>query len=250
MRALIWSAVALACASCSEETGSAVAEGANDEVEQVTEAKSVPALPKASSAMLIFPRGAASLAPVSLGELVEKAIPANEGLGWDHLQIDSVLWLTEGVDYHEGGTASRFGVSRVRASGATARMLRQKWEELAWGVELATDGNAKWGPTSIDIRPGLTEASFKGDYICFGTGFEGCEFPITALDHPDLKLSKVCEIGSGGGSSVVMSARTTDGRTGTVVYQGSGGSGGYSNSIEITTLAPAEYCQTHKDRGY
>ena len=115
---------------------------------------------------------------------------------------------------------------------------------------MSTAGNSKWGPTSIKIRPGFDNSRFKGKYICFGEAFEGCSFPISAINSPRLKLIKKCEIGEGGNVSVTMAATTVDGRRGTVVYSSSGGSGGYSNSVEISTLNPLEYCATYKDRGY
>jgi hypothetical protein len=64
-------------------------------------------------------------------------------MGWDHLQIANVRWLTEGINYSATGYASRIGLARVAASGARAKVLRQSWEELAWSVELSTDGNPK-----------------------------------------------------------------------------------------------------------
>src|SRR5690606_14546102 len=48
--------------------------------------------------LAVFPRIAASLAPISLSEFVLRAIPTKGQMGWDHLQIDQVRWLTEGID--------------------------------------------------------------------------------------------------------------------------------------------------------
>lgn len=216
----------------------------------VVEGVSAKPLAKSTPQLPVFPRAVSTLAPISLGEMVFRAIPTRKGMGWDHLQIAQVRWLTEGFDFTETGFSTRLGLSRVRANGVVTRMLRQRWEELTWSVELETEGNVKWGPTSLLIRPGYNTQESKGQYICFGTGFEGCDFPISALNNPKLKLTKQCEVGSSGGSSIVMLGTTTDGRQGTVVYSGSGGSGGYSNSVEISMLTPAEYCSVNKDRGY
>lgn len=203
----------------------------------------------AAAPLSVWPRSAASLTPIGLGELVTKALPQGDQLGWDHLQDGRILWVTDGIEF---GTnhATRYGLARVRHTGQLTRLLRQRWEELAWTVELSTEGNAKWGPTTVLITPGLQEPSYKGNYICFGTGFEGCEFPLSAIKHPSLRLTQRCRIGSGAGNSIVMSASTKDGRRGTVVYSGSGGTGGYANHVEVTTLDPLEYCRINRDRGY
>ena len=211
-------------------------------------AASVMGAPPKAGALHVFPRDASALPEISLGDLIASAIPTDNSMAWDHLQIANVLWITEGIDYV--GDPSRFGMVRVRAAGVASKMLRQRWEELSWSVELSTDGNSKWGPTLLNIRPGFDGSKFEGKYICFGEGFSGCAFDIEALNGPHIKYEKQCTIGSGGGQSVILRATTIDGRRGTVVYQGSGGSGGYSNSVAISTLAPAEYCHAHKDRGY
>lgn len=203
----------------------------------------------AAAPLAVWPRSAASLRPISLGELVAEALPRGDQLGWDHLQDDRITWVTDGIGYNDTESV-RYGLARIRGTGEQSRLLRQRWEELAWTVELSTEGNAKWGPTAVMITPGLQDPAYKGNYICFGTGFEGCEFPLSAIKHPSLRLTQRCRIGSGGGSSVVMSASTTDGRRGTVVYSGSGGSGGYANHVEVTTIEPIEYCRIHRDRGY
>ena len=114
---------------------------------------------------------------------------------------------------------------------------------------MSTEGNSKWGPTTIDIRPGVDGQEFKGKYICFGEGFTGCSFDIEALRGPKLNLSKKCTIGSGANTSVVMDAISSDSKRGTVVYRGSGGSGGISHSVEISNLSSSEYCETYKNRG-
>lgn len=203
-----------------------------------------------AKAPAVFPRTASSLAPIALGDLVVKALPSIDRMDWDHLQIPQVRWLTEGIEHSRTSYASRLGLSRVRASRAVTMMLRQRWEELAWSVELSTEGNTKWGATSLIIRPGFDNSQFKGDYICFGEGFKGCAFPISSLASPRLKLVRQCETGQGANVSLVMAAKTSDGRRGTVIYAGSGGSGGFSNHVEISTMTPQEYCKKYKNRDY
>jgi hypothetical protein len=141
------------------------------------------------------------------------------------------------------------GLARVRVAGQSAKILKEGWEELAWGVELSTEGNAKLGPTTLDIHPGYEDEVEKEKYICFGKGFQGCDFPASALNTGQLHLSKECQIGSGEASedgSIVMSATSADGGAGTVVYSRFVGSGGVSNSIEVTTMTPEEYCEKNK----
>jgi hypothetical protein len=198
----------------------------------------------------VWPRSAGELSPMPLSDLVFEAIPSENGITWDHLLIPNVSWTTDGIEYTETGMARRSGLARARADQTTTKILRQKWEELAWSLELSTDGNVKWGPTSLSIIPGLDGSISEGAYICFGEGFQGCAFSIEALRSPKLTLTPVCEIGSGANVSKVMDATTNDGRKGVVVYQSSGGSGGISNSIEVTTVAAKEYCAANASRGY
>ena len=218
--------------------------------DSVPEVEASPAAREALISSPIWPREATQLKPISLSDLVAKALPSSRQLSWDDLQISNVLWLTEGIDYSETGLTSRLGLVRARPLGKVSRVLRQGWEELSWRVEMSTDGNSKWGPTSIFIKPGFDTKDSGGKYICFGEGFQGCTFPKEALNGPNLKLQQICEIGSGGGESIAMKATTSDGRNGTVVYSGSGGSGGWANSVEISILNPLEYCDTNRDRGY
>ena len=185
----------------------------------------------------VYPRSAQSLPPISLGELVFRAIPSEKTITWDALQIPAVRWLSEGIEYTPTGRPIRRGEARVRAHGVTAKMLRQKWEELAWGIELSSDELPKWGAKSIIIRPG-----FDGNYSCFGTGFEGCAFPATALQGSNLTLHKVCTAGPGSNRSEVFIARTVDGRTATIIYNTNSGSGGTSNLVEIATMPAQEAC--------
>jgi len=199
--------------------------------------------------MVVWPREAIITAPTSLSDFIAEAIPEGDSIDWGHLQNTSVMWVTEGLE-SEGEITARIGYARIRANGVVSKVLRQSWEELAWSVKLSTEENPKWGPTSIEIQPGFDDAESKGKYLCFGVAFSGCSFEIDSLSGSKLSLTRQCIIGSGSGQSVVMRAKTANGKQGTVVYRGSGGSGGYSNWVEITILSPIEYCTTHKDRGY
>ncbi|WP_311270676.1 hypothetical protein [Sphingobium sp. WCS2017Hpa-17] len=207
------------------------------------------AVAKKPALLPVWPRGAAAASPISLSDFIAEAIPNGDRMAWDHLQGPNVRWVTEGIDY-EHGNPSRSGYARLRANGVTSKVLRQTWEELAWSIELSTEGNSKWGPTLLTIEPGFTNDEFMGKYICLGEGFSGCSFGVQSLSGPKLKLTQECSIGNGANKSVAMRAVTFDGRVGTVVYRGSGGSGGISNSVEVTTMTPAQYCAANKERGY
>lgn len=187
--------------------------------------------------LVVFPRTAQSLTPISLSELVFLAIPSGRTISWDALQIPAVRWLSQGIESTAAGWSFRKGEARVRAGGTTAKILRQSWEELAWGIELSSEDLPKWGAKSIVIRPG-----FDGNYSCFGTGFEGCEFPSSALQGPKLALRKICAAGPGSNRSEVFAVRTVDGRTATVIYNTNSGSGGASNLVEIVTSPASESC--------
>lgn len=202
-----------------------------------------------SSNLPVWPREAGAIPQISLSDLIVEALPTDAVLGWDHLQINEVLWVTEGIDY-DGGIPSRVGYARIRASDVETKLLRQRWEELAWTIQMSTEGNSKWGPTIINIGPGVDSKESQGKYACFGEGFAGCSFGVEALRGPKIELTTKCSIGSGVNMSVVMDAVTRDGRRGTVVHRGSGGSGGVSNSVEISTLSFSEYCEVFKNRGY
>jgi hypothetical protein len=201
--------------------------------------------------LAVWPRSASALPPISLSELIFRAIPRANKMSWEDLQIPNVQWITDGIAYYPNdGEPYRQGLAHIRASGATSTLLRQRTEELSWTVTLSTEDNEKWGPTTLTITPGLTEAKYKGQYMCFGTGFSGCAFPISSIRNPKIRYVQQCVIGFGANQSIVFRATTADGRRGTVIYRGSGGSGGTSNYVELSTLTPIEYCQRNKDRGY
>ena len=115
--------------------------------------------PRAAHALAVRPHDAASLRVFPLGDFVAKALPRGGKLQWDWLRDGSIRWLTEGTRHWPTGQTTRTGIARIRASGRAARIRQQRWEELAWGVELSTDGDPKRGPTSIMIEPGFHNAA-------------------------------------------------------------------------------------------
>lgn len=193
---------------------------------------------RAAPAAAIWPKQAAGLPTVALGELIKSALPRGSSIGWDAMQIPSVRWITDGIETTETGYSMRQGLARVRASGAAAKMLRQGWVELAWSVTLEAEENAKFGPEKVLLQPGTTDS----EYICFGTRFQGCSFPLTAITAPGLTLKMECERGPGGAHAIVFSASAAGGRSGTVVYQTDAGSGDITNSIEVLPGTAASFC--------
>ena len=207
------------------------------------------AVPKATHALAVWPRIATSLPVSSLGDFVAKALPRDGKLGWDWFR-NGVLWQGKGLHHWPRGPTTRMGIARIRASGRAARIKRRRWEELAWNIELSTDGDSRLGPTSITIEPGFNIFTTKENYSCFGRGYDGCDFLVAALDTPRMKLSRQCKIGEADNYSIVMIATTPDGRRGTVVFTLSSGSGGASSDVEITTMTARDYCRENRNRGF
>ena len=191
--------------------------------------------------LLVWPRSAQRLQPTTLSDLLAAALPKKEGFSWSALLLPSVHWLTVGIGSTPTGISSRRGVARVRANGIKTQMLRQQWEELGWGIELDTEGNEKWGPTTITIFPG-----FEENGSCFGTGFSGCTFPASALEGPNIHLTRICYGGSGPANITAFEARVSDGRSGTVLYHTDEGSGGQTNSLELTLEKPTVACAKYQ----
>lgn len=201
------------------------------------------AAPK-QTATRVWPRTAEKLAPIDLGDLVAAALPSKGEFTWSTLLIPRVHWLTDGVGRTGSGFSVRNGVARVRAHNVKTTVLRQQWEELGWGVELLTEGNAKWGPTSVTIFPG-----FEGIGSCFGIEFKGCTFPASALNGSKIRLTKICQGGSGSANITAFRAVASDGRAGTVLYHTDAGSGGQTNKVTVTSNSAADACRTY-ERNY
>lgn len=195
----------------------------------------------------VFPRGMQNAPPITLGELIYRSIPSNGRIDWDALQIPSVRWLTIGVGTTASGDSFRYGLVRVRVGGRVTKVLKQRWEELSWSVTLNKGNEAARaeGVTSITIGPGIEPpgASPKLYEICFGQGYEGCDFPSNALRGPKHKLNLVCSVGEESNGEDVFHATTADGRVGTVVWSKNTGSGGTSNDVRILSDPATSYCR-------
>jgi hypothetical protein len=188
-------------------------------------------------AAAIWPKEAAGLPPIALGELIARALPRGSSLTWGALQVPAVRWLTDGIETTTTGYSLRNGVARVRAGGVVPMMLRQGWVELGWSAELESSGNAKFGPEAVTLTPGMTDS----EHMCFGTRFKGCSRPIAALSVPRLSLRKACERGPGQAREMVFAAAAS-GRSGTMVYRTDSGSGDSTNSVVVMPGSASAYC--------
>lgn len=197
---------------------------------------------KAVSAPM-WPRQAAGLPTITLGELILRSLPRGSQMSWDALQIPSVHWLTDGIETTETGYSTRNGVARVRAAGAMPRMLRQGWVELGWSVSLEAEKTARFGPQKVVLRPGMADS----EHMCFGTRFQGCSFPVAAMNASGLVLKKACERGPGSTHETVFAATAVGGRSGTVIYATDAGSGDATNSVEVIAGSAADYCARPSD---
>lgn len=172
---------------------------------------------------------------VELADLVVAVLPPNgfDNLGWDYMVDDPMIsWRTNGTEATQVATF-RAGSSRVRVAGVSSKVLRRTWEELAWSVTLWTDGNPKFGPKWIEIKPGGDDPNSA----CFGANFRGCTFgAATALASSKLKSRLVCSHEQGSEVLRAYSVSAAGKKPSLVIYQVSGGSGGTSAWLDIRPL--------------
>lgn len=191
----------------------------------------------------IWPKEATKLPPLALGEIVMEALPRGQLLAWDSLQIPSVKWRTDGIETTSNYQSFRDGIARIRAGGQSPKMLRQTWVELAWTISLEASQNPKFGPEKIVLTPGMSDS----EHMCFGIRFQGCSFPVSALNHPGLTLKKQCERGPGGDHSIVFDASAPGGRKGIVIYHTDAGSGDTTTHVEVLAGNADTYCGSNPD---
>lgn len=186
----------------------------------------------------IWPKQAAALPPITLGEMIASALPRGPSIAWDAMQIPAVRWISDGIEVTPTGYSLRMGVARIRAAGATPMMLRQGWVELGWSIQLESSGNARFGAESVTFSPGMTDP----EHVCFGARFRGCSFPASAMNKRGLSLRKVCERGPEGEREIVFAAASAAGRAGTVVYRTDAGSGDSTNVVVVVPGPASGYC--------
>jgi uncharacterized protein len=114
-----------------------------------------------------------------------------------------------------------------------SRALRRSWEELPWSVTLWSQGNEKFGPTFIEIKPGTQSLP------CFGSTSTGCDFSILdVLKSPRLHSEQLCiPSDSPSDDKRVYSVSTEGKKPSLLFYDRSEGSGGASAWLELRPLS-------------
>ncbi len=186
-----------------------------------------------SDTMPVFPPTAKRLPRVELADLVALVLPPKgfENLSWDYLANErAIAWQTQGVEF-DNDTAYRRGIARVSVGGKTATVLHQAVEELAWTIELATNGNASFGPKWISIAPGVLP-----DNECFGALFHGCTFEAQRA-IASVKSKLICGLPVPHALDQVYSIWTADKDISLLVYHYDGGSSGEKFELEIRPMS-------------
>lgn len=185
-----------------------------------------------------------ALQPIELTTLIADALPpaGSKSLTWDHMQEAPIHWLTDGVSGTANGGSQREGLARVRVGGRVVTKLRRTRVEVPWTVDLRTDGNAKFGPTEVEIQPGAP------DDPCFGTLFSNCSWrPEVILNRSALQAHLVCRSGPIGNDVIVYRISTPGRRPGYLSLSYSEGSGGGSMWIDVSPAdGAAPDCQGGK----
>jgi hypothetical protein len=124
-------------------------------------------------------------------------------------------------------------------------------------VFLENFNNYEEGPSSVRIYPGIRD----GDDIYYYTDGKneihdmkkfnpnkenGCDFSIESLQSSKILYSKVCQIESPEQEDVFL-AKTSDGRSGTVVFKNYKANSAWRKQIEVTTINANTYC-SKKDK--
>ena len=158
-----------------------------------------------------------------------------ETLDWDHLVDGPVVWTSDGVE-SEKEPSSRKGLVRLTIGGKKPRVLKQKYEELAWTLELRTTELIKWGPKSMRL-----------DVDCFGALTRDCSFAMDdILRNPALSARRLCSTKA---STIfeVYRLGVEGKKPALLVYAWDGGSGGGSNWLEFhATSEESRLCREEK----
>ncbi len=178
----------------------------------------------------VSPEAAAKAKVVNLPDLVYAAMPpvSDPDFAWDKMLDAPVVWTTNGFQ-EDGNMTLRAGWARIRAGGRTSTVLGQKLEEVAWGVQMETSGNPKFGPDEIHIHPGGED----GDQ-CFGTLYKNCTFSAReALDGAGITSKPVCKTGDGGNYSEVFKVSAPGKKSVIASIEHDEGSGGQSTELTL-----------------
>ena len=188
---------------------------------------------------------------VELADLIVAVLPPNgfADVKWDYMVDNPIIdWQTVGIEPYRVETQGygnyRLGLVRVQVAGVMSQVLRQKWEEMPWGVALRAPEpryGAEQGmpPQWIEVRAGNI---YTGDTECYGNDVKGCTFSVAqALDSPQLQSHPVCgtKPESGGGFGLIIQAYSVSAagkKPSLLVYRFSGGNHYSSQWLEIRPL--------------
>ena len=187
--------------------------------------------------MEVFPREASSAPVMEVSEFVALLVPREgmEAFDWDHLVDGPVVWTSDGVEI-EKGAAIRRGLVRLTIGQKTPRVLKQKYEELAWTLEFRADELIKWGPKSMRL-----------EIDCFGSLTRDCAYSVDDIRRNSaLSVERLCPTPASTTSEVYK--LVVEGKKPVLlVYGWDGGSGGGSNWLEFySTSKEKELCRDGK----
>lgn len=179
-----------------------------------------------------YPASLRRLPQLELGTAVLQFMPpaGSELIDWSFNADGPVAWETEGYASDiNGDRSTRKGLLRVHVLGTFATVLRQVKNELAWNVQYTTTDNAKWGPQSIELSPGV-----DNEGGCFGTLYDGCAFdPGPSLTEVGIAYSVVCQSSSEGNGTSVLTLSYPGRAPMLLTWSTSTGSGGESSFLTM-----------------
>ena len=190
-------------------------------------------------ALAPYPASLERLPQLELGTAVLQFMPlaGSELIDWSFNADGPVAWQTEGYasDIH-GDRSSRKGLLRVHVLGTFSTVLRQVKNELAWNLQYTTTDNAKWGPQSIELSPGVDD---EGG--CFGSLYSGCAFdPRPSLTQAGIAYSVVCPSSSEANGATVFTLSYPGRARMLLIWSTSTGSGGESSFLTMRLRRDSE----------
>jgi hypothetical protein len=186
----------------------------------------------------VFPLEANKLKSFELGEAIQLLLPPDNSdeISWSYLSNSAaIFWLDETTNSNHGSDDNyntRTGLMRINVKGLMSTILKRTNFELAWGIQLISEGNERFGPSSLIIGPGGSHEKIE-EYLCFGTFAENCEFsPIDSLKSSSIIIEELCENnGSITIKAFYLSAKNKRKTLARVITQG--GSGGTYTTMEL-----------------
>jgi len=172
---------------------------------------------------------------IPLGKMIAALIqPADPDLPWS-LGADKssgIVWKSVGVETNSCGSyaACRIGEARISFDGKELKNLRKTIEPVQWDIYIYSTMPAKFSPEGIDISP-------RCDTVA-------CEFSLGhELESAGFKTKKLCESRSPAENASGFRISLA-GHVAYLKYDSGSGSGGTSDSLEIslTRAAPKNLC--------